>query len=176
MFTNTVKLGETTLAKIGVCNATSAHPLPNWYNSLSLAWTYDDDVSHDEDKWWCSFWCITSWSPRPVSDETAFESIKASLDAVPAGMKMLLNTGTPCWASLTICSNNELQANSTVTSPMKQPTWIWLLASLRSILGMLIKLSCLWRYSVCYSFSRNYIDESHRAVQSKEHSSPTTRE
>jgi len=32
-----------------------------------------------------------TWVPKPVADEVAFESIKASLDAVPPGVKMVLN-------------------------------------------------------------------------------------
>lgn len=35
-----------------------------------------------------------SWKPVPVPDEQCFESIKASLDSVPAGSKMLINS---CW-------------------------------------------------------------------------------
>jgi len=52
-------------------------------------------------------WFFASWSATPVSDETAFESIKASLDAVPAGMKMLLNTGKVCQPILSIYTLNE---------------------------------------------------------------------
>ncbi|KZV71899.1 aldo/keto reductase [Peniophora sp. CONT] len=33
-----------------------------------------------------------TWTPEPVPDEQAFEVIKASIDAVPAGCKMLLNS------------------------------------------------------------------------------------
>lgn len=34
-------------------------------------------------------------TPHPVSDEQAFEAIKAGVDALPAGTKMFLNSGTP---------------------------------------------------------------------------------
>ena len=34
-----------------------------------------------------------SWSPSPTPDEVAFESIKASLDSIPNGVKMVLNAG-----------------------------------------------------------------------------------
>jgi len=55
MIQRTVRVGNTTLAKIG-------HGLMQM-----------------------------TWIPTPVSDEQAFESIKTSLDAVPPGVKMLLN-------------------------------------------------------------------------------------
>ena len=32
-------------------------------------------------------------APPPVSDEQAFEAIKAGVDALPAGTKMFLNSG-----------------------------------------------------------------------------------
>ena len=37
--------------------------------------------------------CIR-WTQKPVTDEVAFEAIKASIDSVPAGSKMVLNSGT----------------------------------------------------------------------------------
>jgi len=36
---------------------------------------------------------LMTWKPTPVPDEQCFESIKASLDSVPAGTKMLINSG-----------------------------------------------------------------------------------
>lgn len=33
---------------------------------------------------------------QPLPDEEAFEAIKAGVDAMPPGVKMLLNSGT-CW-------------------------------------------------------------------------------
>lgn len=36
---------------------------------------------------------VDRWTPNPVTDEVAFESIKASLDSVPTGSKMLINSG-----------------------------------------------------------------------------------
>ena len=33
------------------------------------------------------------WTPTPPPEEQAFEAIKASIDAVPAGSKMFLNSG-----------------------------------------------------------------------------------
>ncbi|KAL5524939.1 hypothetical protein ACEPAF_8808 [Sanghuangporus sanghuang] len=46
-----------------------------------------------------------TWIPTPVSDEEAFEAIKTSLDSVPPGTKMVLNSGefygsNPCEANL----------------------------------------------------------------------------
>ncbi|OCH95019.1 aldo/keto reductase [Obba rivulosa] len=34
-----------------------------------------------------------TWTPNPVPDEQAFEAIKAGIDALPAGVKMVLNSG-----------------------------------------------------------------------------------
>jgi len=36
---------------------------------------------------------MMTWKPTPVPDEQCFEAIKASLDSVPPGAKMLLNSG-----------------------------------------------------------------------------------
>ncbi|KAI0079967.1 aldo/keto reductase [Panus rudis PR-1116 ss-1] len=36
---------------------------------------------------------MMTWRAQPVSDEEAFEAIKAGIDALPAGAKMLLNSG-----------------------------------------------------------------------------------
>lgn len=38
-----------------------------------------------------------SWKPTPVADEDAFEAIKAGIDTLPAGVKMILNSGTPIY-------------------------------------------------------------------------------
>jgi len=34
-----------------------------------------------------------TWTPTPVKDEEAFAGIKAGIDALPPGVKMLLNSG-----------------------------------------------------------------------------------
>ena len=64
--------------------------------SKTIAWIDDDDV--------CSSlvahrrlpliqaWS-TRWKPTPVPDEDAFEAIKAGLDSLPSGAKMLINSG-----------------------------------------------------------------------------------
>ncbi|EKM55534.1 uncharacterized protein PHACADRAFT_256231 [Phanerochaete carnosa HHB-10118-sp] len=36
---------------------------------------------------------LMTWTPNPVPDETCFEAIKAGVDAMPPGVKMLLNSG-----------------------------------------------------------------------------------
>ncbi|KAF9056835.1 aldo/keto reductase [Rhodocollybia butyracea] len=36
---------------------------------------------------------LMTWTPNPVSDEQAFESIKAGVDALPSGTKAFLNSG-----------------------------------------------------------------------------------
>ncbi|KAL5497838.1 hypothetical protein ACEPAH_2769 [Sanghuangporus vaninii] len=36
---------------------------------------------------------MMTWTPTPISDEEAFEAIKTSLDSVPPGTKMILNSG-----------------------------------------------------------------------------------
>jgi len=37
-----------------------------------------------------------TWTPTPIRDEDAFAAIKAGIDALPPGVKMLLNSGE--WA------------------------------------------------------------------------------
>ena len=66
---------------------------------LSSAWAYDDDV--------CRVYATLPFYPKtiiprrvkpvPVSDEIAFEAIKTSLDSVPPGAKMIINSGK--WTS-----------------------------------------------------------------------------
>jgi hypothetical protein len=41
-----------------------------------------------------------TWTPTPIRDEDAFAAIKAGIDALPPGVKMLLNSGE--WAHLGI--------------------------------------------------------------------------
>jgi hypothetical protein len=36
---------------------------------------------------------MMTWKPTPVPDEEAFAAIKAGIDALPAGVKMFLNSG-----------------------------------------------------------------------------------
>ncbi|KAJ3735039.1 aldo/keto reductase [Lentinula guzmanii] len=40
-----------------------------------------------------SSFIFSSWTPSPVSDQQAFEAIKAGVDALPDGVKMFLNSG-----------------------------------------------------------------------------------
>ena len=37
--------------------------------------------------------CARSWKPTPTPDEEAFASLKAGIDTLPAGVKMLVVTG-----------------------------------------------------------------------------------
>jgi pyridoxine 4-dehydrogenase len=41
-----------------------------------------------------------TWTPNPISDEQAFESIKAGIDALPKGVKAFLNGGE--WTSYAV--------------------------------------------------------------------------
>ena len=49
----------------------------------------------------CLFSFYASWTPTPVPDDQCFEAIKDGVDALPAGTKMLLNSGMHLF-SLTI--------------------------------------------------------------------------
>jgi pyridoxine 4-dehydrogenase len=35
-----------------------------------------------------------TWTPNPVPYDQAFEAIKAAIDAMPAGAKLFINSGT----------------------------------------------------------------------------------
>ena len=37
---------------------------------------------------------MLTWTPNPVPYEQAFEAIKAAIDAMPAGVKLFINSGT----------------------------------------------------------------------------------
>jgi pyridoxine 4-dehydrogenase len=43
-----------------------------------------------------------TWVPVPTPDEVAFEAIKAGVDTLPAGAKMILNTGMTQMDDLTL--------------------------------------------------------------------------
>ena len=43
-----------------------------------------------------------TWVPVPTPDEVAFEAIKAGVDTLPAGAKMILNTGMTQMNDLTL--------------------------------------------------------------------------
>lgn len=53
---------------------------------------------------------VYSWVPKPVSDEQAFEAIKAGLDILPADAKLILNSGTRC---------NGVYENSNHSMPLR---------------------------------------------------------
>jgi len=99
MSTKTAQLGgtasEVTVGKVGVSGPPSNLPHPNFDLSPPfLAWFDDDDVrtslhrltSHHRR-------LLPSWRDPPVSDEDAFASLKAGMDALPPGTKMFLNSG-----------------------------------------------------------------------------------
>jgi len=37
---------------------------------------------------------LLTWTPNPVPYDQAFEAIKAAIDAMPAGVKLFINSGT----------------------------------------------------------------------------------
>jgi len=49
-----------------------------------------------------------TWTQNPVSDEVAFEAIKASIDSLPAGSKMVLNSGEFYGNEPNVTTNLEL--------------------------------------------------------------------
>ena len=71
----------------------------NQFYFLSSAWAYDDDVRRVYATLRFYFKTIIPRrvKPVPVSDEIAFEAIKTSLDSVPPGAKMIINSGK--WTS-----------------------------------------------------------------------------
>ena len=62
----------------------------------------------------------TRWTPNPVPDEICFESIKTSLDAVPEGSKMLINSGEllPHPSGLAFAERSLTKARLTQASSM----------------------------------------------------------
>ena len=86
------------VAKIAV-STTLNHPCTIRTDDTLLmlsAWTHENDVCKHHS---CPI-CLAhrrpksySMPPSPVPDEVAFESLKASLDSVPTGVKMMLNSG-----------------------------------------------------------------------------------
>ena len=71
---NITKLGDVVVAKIAVRHAIqSLAPLP-------LSQLYMRRPAR-------------TWKPTPVPDEPAFAAIKAGIDALPPGVKMIINSG-----------------------------------------------------------------------------------
>jgi hypothetical protein len=69
-----------------------------------IAWLDDDDVRQSDVAqgrnmiaYYSSF---ARWKPTPVPDEDCFASIKAGIDALPPGAKMLLNSGASSYISV----------------------------------------------------------------------------
>lgn len=105
MVVKTVKLGGTasdiTVGKVAVCCIESCLSLPHsdhFYPFVTLAWFDDDDVRLAR-MYMVVVALITACMRRwrdpshPLSDEDAFEAIKAGVDAMPPGVKMFLNSG-----------------------------------------------------------------------------------
>lgn len=86
---------------------------------------------------------LLTMTPDPVPYDQAFDAIKAAVDAMPAGVKLFINSGTSgvCVLSSRICPSLSLQASfmGTVT---RQPTWTYSLRSTGSTLDMQRGLSC----------------------------------
>jgi hypothetical protein len=100
MSTKTTQLGgtasEVTVGKVGVSGLPlPSFPIPILTSPPSFpAWFDDDDVRtslrrvlsrHQR--------LLPSWRNPPISDEEAFASLKAGMDALPPGTKMFLNSG-----------------------------------------------------------------------------------
>lgn len=102
----TAKLGgtasEITVGKVAVCcigSYLSSMPHSDHFAPFAtLAWSNDDDVRPAR----MYVVAVTLIAIRirrwrdpnhPLSDEEAFEAIKAGVDAMPPGVKMLLNSG-----------------------------------------------------------------------------------
>ena len=47
---------------------------------------------------------MLTWTPNPVPHDQAFEAIKAAIDAMPAGVKLLINSGMFAVCSLPLGS------------------------------------------------------------------------
>ena len=69
---------------------------------FSLAWTHDDDVrtTYDFHEFQLGSNKVASLRATTIPDEEAFEALKTSLDSVPSGTKMLLNSGTCAFTSI----------------------------------------------------------------------------
>lgn len=66
------------------------------HTSQNPAWFDDDDVRrsfNDLAPDGKSDATVFRWTPTPVPDEQCFEAIKAGIDRLPAGVKMVLNSG-----------------------------------------------------------------------------------
>lgn len=81
-----------------------------------------------------------------MPDEQAFEVIKASIDVVPAGSKMLLNSCTDIGRIRRYKTNSAIQPSSTrmILAPGVLSSW---LASSRSTRGTPTRFSSVSRYA-----------------------------
>jgi hypothetical protein len=93
----TTKLGGTAssvvVAKTAVFPSFSPLFLQENANLATEAWTDVDDVRGLVRRFRYTLKLPHRWKTKPISDEQAFETIKAGLDALPDGAKMILNGG-----------------------------------------------------------------------------------
>jgi hypothetical protein len=83
---------------------------------------------------------LLTFTPKPVPYNQAFDAIKAAIDAMPAGVKLFINSGTSAVYLQTVLI--PLQENFTdMTAP--RPTWTCSLHSTRSTLNTRTRPSCL---------------------------------
>lgn len=82
-------------------------------------------------------------TPTPVPYDQAFEAIKAAVDAMPAGVKLFVNSGMfPAYSLASqIRRSPHFQANS-MARASQRGTWTYSLHSMRSTLNILVKPSC----------------------------------
>ena len=86
---------------------------------------------------------MLTWTPTPVPYDQAFEAIKAAIDAMPAGVKLFINSGVfaPYYPISRIRCSPYFQVNSTAGAS-QQRTWTYSLHSMRSTPNAPIKPSC----------------------------------
>ena len=82
MSRNATKLGDVTVGKVAVRHAIQLlAPLFSQFYTRRLARHLQHGLM------------TMTWNPTPVPDEDAFAAIKAGIDALPPGVKMILNSG-----------------------------------------------------------------------------------
>ena len=82
-------------------------------------------------------------TPTPIPYDQAFEAIKTAVDAMPAGVKLFIDSGVfaPYPPISKIRCSSYFQVNSTVRAS-QQGTWTYSLLSMRSTPNAPIKPSC----------------------------------
>lgn len=104
---------------------------------------------------------VHRWTPTPTPDEVAFEAIKAGIDSMPPGVKMILNSGEH--AARVLASSVQIftnfQASSTLRT-LEPPTSSSWPASLKSTLNTLTGLSSPSRQAPFWHDSNQFINAS----------------